>query len=179
MIIWAIITQDTYNKLRKGSSVFCMIEDSPWGKTMSSVTGYQFVARYMERKSGKFAPAVGAVPFIGWVRYPGDESHPDPKDDFLYKSGMVYVELDVPEEEVLLSNALAWSAMMYGEYYPISNDPDTLDAELDRFQKLDFFTQTLQIKQSWARAFQIDPYTDFVLGSFWTIEPEMLVNLST
>ena len=142
---------------------------------MSSVTGYQFVARYMERKSGKFAPAVGAVPFIGWVRYPGDESHPDPKDDFLYKSGMVYVKLDVPEEEVLLSNALAWSAMMYGEYYPISNDPDTLDAELDRFQKLDFFAQTLQIKQSWARAFQVDPYTEFVLGSFWTIEPEMLV----
>lgn len=88
---------------------------------------------------------------------------------------MVYVELDVPEEEVLLSNALAWSAMMYGEYYPISNDPDTLDAELDRFQKLDFFAQTLQIKQSWARAFQVDPYTDFVLGSFWTIKPEMLV----
>lgn len=175
MIIWAIITQDAYYKLKKGSSVFCMIEDSPWGKTMSSVTGYQFVARYMERKSGKFAPAVGAVPFIGWVRYPGDESHPDPKDDFLYKSGMVYVELDVPEEEVLLSNALAWSAMMYGEYYPISNDPDTLDAELNRFQKLDFFAQTLQIKQSWARAFQIDPYTDFVLGSFWTIESEMLV----
>ena len=88
MIIWAIVTQDTYNKLKKGSSVFCMIEDSPWGKTMSSVTGYQFVARYMERKSGKFAPAVGAVPFIGWVRYPGDESHPDPKDDFLYKYGL-------------------------------------------------------------------------------------------
>lgn len=38
MIIWAIVTQDTYNKLKKGSSVFCMIEDSPWGKTMSSVT---------------------------------------------------------------------------------------------------------------------------------------------
>ena len=48
MIIWAIITQDAYYKLKKGSSVFCMIEDSPWGKTMSSVTGYQFVARYME-----------------------------------------------------------------------------------------------------------------------------------
>ena len=67
MIIWAIVTQDTYNKLKKGSSVFCMIEDSPWGKTMSSVTGYQFVARYMERKSGKFAPCrwCGTVYWLG------------------------------------------------------------------------------------------------------------------
>ena len=175
MIIWAIINRRTYNELKNGSTVFCMIEDSPWGKTEGSITGYQFVAKYMERKSGKFAPTIGAVPFLGWVHFPGEDPHPDPKDDFLYKSDMVYVKLDVPEKEVLLSNALVWDAIMYGEYYPVSNDLDTLDAELENFQKLDLFAKTLQIKQSWARAFQVDSDTEFVLGCFWTIEPEMLV----
>ena len=83
-------------------------------------------------------------------------------------SDIEYVRLDVPREQIVLSDAIAWEFIMTGEYYSAS---DTLED----FQYLNVFERVYTIKRSWERAFDVNPYADFVFGSFWTIEPWMLI----
>ena len=87
-------------------------------------------------------------------------------------SDIEYVRLDVPREQIVLSDAIAWEFIMTGEYYSASDTLEALDIELEN---LNVFERVYTIKRSWERAFDVDPYADFVFGSFWTIEPWMLI----
>ena len=85
------------------------------------------------------------------------------------------VRLDVPREQNVLSDEIAWEFIMTGEYYSASDTLEALDIELENFRNLNVFERVYTIKRSWERAFDVDPYADFVFGSFWTIEPWMLI----
>ena len=90
-------------------------------------------------------------------------------------SDIEYVRLDVPREQIMLSDAIAWEFIMTGEYYSALDTLEALDIELENFRNLNVFERVYTIKHSWERAFDVDPYADFVFGSFWTIEPWMLI----
>ena len=90
-------------------------------------------------------------------------------------SDIEYVRLDVPREQIVLSDAIAWEFIMTGEYYSASDTLEALDIELENFRNLNVVERVYTIKRSWERAFDVDPYADFVFGSFWTIEPWMLI----
>lgn len=173
--IWVIMKKAAYEKLEKGNTVYCSIEDSPWGKTEASVAGYQFVSKYMTRHSRQFAPMPSAVPFLAWVSFMGEPIHPDKENDFFRREDddMVYVPLTVPRQKVLLSDATAWVSIMYGDYFAMSNDPDMIDAELNGFSNITEARKKERIQFSWNTAFQIKPW-DFTAGCLWEIRPEML-----
>ena len=90
-------------------------------------------------------------------------------------SDIEYVRLHVPREQIMLSDAIAWEFIMTGEYYSASDTLEALDIELENFRNLNVFERVYTIKRSWERAFDVDPYADFVFGSFWTIEPWILI----
>lgn len=75
----------------------------------------------------------------------------------------------------MLSDAIAWEFIMTGEYYSASDTLEALDIELENFRNLNVFERVYTIKHSRERAFDVDPYSDFIFGSFWTIEPWMLI----
>ena len=75
----------------------------------------------------------------------------------------------------MLGDAIAWEFIMTGEYYSASDTLEVLDIELENFRNLNVFERVYTIKRSWERAFDVDPYADFVFGSFWTIEPWILI----
>lgn len=81
-------------------------------------------------------------------------------------SDIEYVRLDVPREQIMLSDAIAWEFIMTGEYYSASDTLEVLDIELENFRNLNVFERVYTIKRSWERAFDVDPYADFVFGSF-------------
>lgn len=93
---------------------------------------------------------------------------------------MVYVPLTVPRQKVLLSDATAWVSIMYGDYFAMSSDPDTIDAEINGFSNIDETRKKERIQSSWNAAFQIKPWDfqikpwDFTAGCLWEICPEML-----
>lgn len=180
--IWAITKKTTYKKLKEGNKVYCSIEDTPWGKTEASVAGYQFVSKYMTRHARQFAPMPSTVPFLAWVSFMGESTHPDKESDFFRRENddMVYVPLTVPRQKVLLSDATAWVSIMYGDYFAMSSDPDTIDAEINGFSNIDETRKKERIQSSWNAAFQIKPWDfqikpwDFTAGCLWEICPEML-----
>lgn len=75
-------------------------------------------------------------------------------------SDIEYVRLDVPREQIVLSDAIAWEFIMTGEYYSASDTLEALDIELENFRNLNVFERVYTIKRSWERAFDVDPYAD-------------------
>ena len=142
------------------------IQDSPWEVSVESVIGYEFVRDMQIKKTKIFPPSREAIPIVGWIKYMGESAHPNHDDDFLYAktSDIEYVRLDVPREQIMM-----------GEYYSASDTLEALDIELENFRNLNVFERVYTIKRSWERAFDVDTYADFVFGSFWTIEPWMLI----
>lgn len=114
---------------------------------------------------------------------PGQQGYGDriiQKDRYMYpkpknQNDLVFAQVEVPENQVVFSDALGWSAIRYGEYYPSSNTIEELEKELKTFNELSDFEQILWVAESWERVFDVDPESDFVFGSFWKLTPKMLI----
>lgn len=48
------------------------------------------------------------------------------------------------------------------------------EKKLEHFKNLDIFEQAFTVMHSWEQAFEVDPNSDFVFASFWSIEPWMV-----
>ena len=165
-----------YKELKNGRSVYCTLKEAPWKVTAEMIIGYGFLKEKQIQSTKTFPPSENAVPTIGWYRCGGSFSSPERGDDFIYKNpDDILVEVDIPLKLLLFSDALAWNAIMNGEYYPYLNDLEALDKELKEFQEMNVFEQEKAIRQSWERAMDVDLYGDFVVGTVWKIEPWMLV----
>ena len=96
-----------------------VIQESPWKVTFESVIGYEFVKSMQIKKTKMFPPTKESVPIIGWYRYGGASTLPDRKKDFLYLGlgslEVEYVAVDIPDEQVILSDAFVWTSIMSGE----------------------------------------------------------------
>lgn len=160
MKIWTPIPVETKKALERGECVGQTIQDSPWEVSVESVIGYEFVRDMQIKKTKIFPPSREAIPIVGWLKYMGESAHPNHDDDFLYAktSDIEYVRFDVPREQIMLSDAIAWEFIMTGEYYSASDTLEALDIELENFQNLNVFERVYTIKRSWERAFDVDPY---------------------
>ena len=49
-----------------------------------------------------------------------------------------------------------------------------IEAEKIKEKNLDIFEQAFTVMHSWEQAFEVDPNSDFVFASFWSIEPWMV-----
>ena len=105
--------------------------------------------------------------------------HPAREIDFLYYGSkeVEYVLVDIPEERVMLSDAFAWTSIMLGEYYAGYKSREDQRKKLEHFKNLDIFEQAFTVMHSWEQAFEVDPNSDFVFASFWSIEPWMVCSI--
>ena len=51
------------------------------------------------------------------------------------------------------------------------------EKNLEHFKNLDIFEQAFTVMHSWEQAFEVDPNSDFVFASFWSIEPWMVCSI--
>lgn len=172
--------QRTYKKIKRGEEMYCTFKESPFAISEELRSNFSFINYMQYEKTNILPPNKDAVPFIGWYRYCGLSTYPDPEDNYMYpkpknQNDLVFAEVEVPENQVVFSNALGWPAFSYGEYYPRSNTIEELEKEWEVFNNLSEFEQTLWVLESWERVFNVAPESDFVFGSFWKLTPEMLI----
>ena len=150
--------QRTYKKLKRGEEMYCTFEESPFDFPEEAKSNYGFINYKQFEQTKILPPGEDAIPFVGWYMY-----------------DLVFAQVEVPENQVVFSDALGWSAIRYGEYYPSSNTIEELEKELKTFNELSDFEQILWVAESWERVFNVSPESDFVFGSFWKLTPEMLI----
>ena len=147
-----------------------VIQESPWKVTFESVIGYEFVKSMQIKKTKMFPPTKESVPIIGWYRYGGASTLPERKKDFFYLGlgslEVEYVAVDIPDEQVILSDAFVWTSIMSGENVW---DNHKEKRKVTILKKFDTFEKTFTIWHSWEKAFGVNPDADFILESFWQI----------
>ena len=179
MKIWTPLLRETKEKLERGIRVKRSIQESPWNLTFASVNGYDFLNNMQMKKTQTFPATKRAIPIVGWYRFCGEFTHPAREIDFLYYGSkeVEYVLVDIPEERVMLSDAFAWTSIMLGEYYAGYKSREDQRKKLEHFKNLDIFEQAFTVMHSWEQAFEVDPNSDFVFASFWSIEPWMVCSI--
>lgn len=127
----------------------------------------------MYRQVG-FPPIYNIIPIVTWHTYCGECRVPD-MDEFLYldKKDMVCLEVEVPDDQVVLIDALAYMSLMEGEYIPIAEDLETLEEELTEYESMGVAKRAYETRKSWKRVYDIS-HSAYILGVIWELKPEMV-----
>jgi len=133
---------------------------------------YQWLMRQMAIKIGS-PPSSVRTPIWAWYRHSpitrtGPRPYkPDPTD--------MKLVLEVPDDELVLSNFHKWNRIINGWYIPIGATEDERTKDDDRHHELSEWEQDREIRASWQRVFECDT-KDNVQATFWTLKKEYIVS---
>lgn len=152
---------------------------------------YRWMAAQMERRIGP-PPRPRAYPLWGWAQWSGPNRRPDMRSSgHLPRGTQCYrLTLDVPEQQVLLSDFSDWHMVLNNGYLARTEaEADAFDAELLAAgisrQSRDYGGFTARIEASWERVFDIDhvgldpawngsPETQSIQATFWRLSQDQV-----
>lgn len=180
MIVWTIQPYEVYQQLMKNGVFYCDPAKSENLEYDNFQLAYKWMIQKMIKKVG-LPPEGIRTPIWAWYRS-NNFTHKRP--DFRRWKGFddaVCIELDVPEEQVLLSDFEGWHFVLNDWFYSSA----TSDEEWDKCDKwFDSLNESkkVQVKEkSWQRIFDITPRRGewiqngfAVQGCFWEIKKEQV-----
>lgn len=157
MILWTIQPADVCRSLQERGSLHA--DPELWTDMYPSLeAAYRWMTGQMARRIPGFR---GHYPWWAWRQWALDRPRPDLRNVRTYRSGSnVLLKLDVPDQEVLLSDYNAWHAVI--NVWPIADteaEYEILEQEIsDRQQTSRPFDEELdrKIQKSWERIFDLD-----------------------
>lgn len=180
MKLWTMQPVEVYEELQKKLIFRCDVSKIP---EPSFVEKYDWLIQYLNKKHTK--PQDVDYPIWAWYRFNGKEKKPDLRHSCYGCRGekMVCLELEIPDEHVLLSDFDLW-------HFPLNNwwlydcfKPDFGEKEWDEaheeFAKLSKDEQIRRKEKSWERIFDIEPFENdwivkgkYVQAIFWELKLE-------
>lgn len=134
----------------------------------------------MEERVG--APPEGVkYPLWAWHTIYGKQQEPDLRKSMFrkYEDPRVCIELDIPDDKVLLTDYDTWLEVLNDEYIDFALSEEDYKLERANYEALTAEEQLEAKIRSWERAFGILPYQNnwrrigfFVQACFWEIRPE-------
>ena len=93
---------ENLQKLKRGEEMYCTFKESPFAISEELRSNFSFINYMQYEKTNILPPNKDAVPFIGWYRYCGLSTYPDPEDNYMYpkpknQNDLVFAEVEVPE----------------------------------------------------------------------------------
>lgn len=99
------------------------------------------------------------------------------------KEKLICLELEIPENKILLSDYGAWHYVLNNTWYDDSTNEKEFDKLHDWYDKLPYSKQNELRVKSWQKIFDIQKvrteWSDngyYVQGTFWVITKDMIVN---
>lgn len=145
-------------------ATFLADPDDPYNEGFREA--YDWLAREMETRIPK--PKDVQYPAWAWFRHHGDNRKPDRRLTLFnnYREPTI-LELEVPDDEVLLTDFDLWHWVLNGWAYQSDEDYElNPDWEATEEEKL----------ASWQIIFDVDS-SDFVQACIWTIKPEHVIRV--
>ncbi|HIW71595.1 MAG TPA: DUF3841 domain-containing protein [Candidatus Levilactobacillus faecigallinarum] len=175
MIMWTVQPMAVYQQLQR-DGVFHCDPTQTWAMDDEYFQpAYQWMANQMTRRIGP-APANVTVPIWAWYRRDWQHKRPDFRYYHDYPD-QVCLEVEVPEEQVLLSDCDEWNVIINDGVLMKANTDEEFDVACARYQQMSSKQQTAFKLRSWKRVFEIDPVHDDtgfwqgkdVQGCFWEL----------
>lgn len=180
MRLWTMQPVEVYDILMRDGIFTCDPEKVP---EPSFCDRYAWLNKKLDEKDKK--PSEVDYPIWAWYRFDSKEKKPDLRHSCYGMRGdkMVCLELEVPDEKVLLSDFDLW-------HFPLNNwwlddcfHPGYGDDESDKahewFNGLTKEEQQVEKEKSWEQIFNIEPFENdwiargkYVQAVFWELKKE-------
>lgn len=176
MIVWTIQPLTLYDKLIENGTLYCdPKQDGFWGLISEEFrVAYDWLAEQMRLRVGQ-PPKGVQYPFWAWALIDGVSKKPDlRRTEFNnYIGDNVVLELEIPDDKVLLSDEENWHYVLNDWYLHDVNDGEDKWDEVDAwFDNLPIDEQNSVKRKSWERIFykyDLDNDWKFVQATFWEL----------
>lgn len=166
MVLWTIQPEELYRRILETGVYIC----DPQQCSMPEFSEmYDWLAEQMKARIG--TPPEGVVyPVWAWYAQRGKHHKPDLRSERWTNGSagdkFVCIEIEVPDEQVLLSDFDSWELVLLDA---LISETEAEDHELDRFyQKLSSEKQREMKYRNWERVFDISPLNnDWILRGWW------------
>ncbi len=180
MKLWTVQPISVLERLEQNQVYRCDESLCGWNDTEEHLQAHQWMARQLEQRVS--APPEGVkFPLWAWHTTYGKHEAPDFRKSMFrrYEDQRVCIELDIPDDKVLLSDYDAWQEVLNDEYIDFALSEEDYRLERANYESL-MPEEQLEVKvKSWERAFGILPYRNnwrrigfFVQACFWEIKLE-------
>lgn len=192
MRLWTIQGIAIYEQLLREGVAYCTkpnVSDLP-----EFMRAYRWIAEQMRMRIGE--PPIEGVeyPMWAWFQYNSAKDNKPPRSPKDMGEGVsAYMEIEIPDNEVLLSDLGSWHAPLnecpLDDWKRIERITDKLDKEAGRMLKFDEYPTDVQkeIEKSWEAVFDINR-RDKTVGrthrrnrsiqaTFWVLKPEHIISV--
>lgn len=173
MKIWSIQSIEVCDKIYSEGCYHCDINKSNLVDIDDFKRSYDWMANKMSIEIQNPHKSID-YPIWGWYKYDGKNKQPDLRRSAHGKRGIIYgcIELEIPDEEVLLSGFDEWHFVLLDSYLYTSENEDDIDREDIWFNNLSEKEQNKEKQKSWDRIFDISEANQYVQATFWEIKKE-------
>jgi hypothetical protein len=192
MKLWTIQGIAIYEMLQCNGIAYCTKPE--WGNDPVFMRAYHWMAGQMRQRIGE--PPIEGIeyPIWAWYQYNSakDKKPPrSPKD--ISKGISAYMEIEIPDKEVLLSDFSAWHSPLnegpLNDWKRIFKETDRLDKAAGRLLSFDEYPLHIQkdIEKSWEGVFDLDTRNKdlgrahkrnrSIQATFWALKPEYIISV--
>lgn len=180
MRLWTIQPICIYDLLKAGQIYRCKaglcenLTDSQFAKA------YTWLAGQMRTRIGP-PPEHTAFPAWAWHTVNWQHKRPDMRrSEFRgFEDAHVLMELEIPDDDILLSDYDTWHIVLNNGYYGDATDEASYDKEMAWFDALPMDKQKKLREKSWEKVFDTTKIDTewakngrYVQATFWEIRPE-------
>ena len=180
MILWTIQGEEAYNQILETGVYRCDKARSVMGEYLGD--SYVWLSEQMKERIGN--PPVGVVyPVWAWYMHEGRRKKPDLRRE-RWANGwkgerFACMEIDIPDEQVLLSDFDLWSIIIIDALISYSQDEDeVLEKQYDSLKQ----EEKAHFKyRNWERVFDLAPMEnewmikgDSIQATFWELRKEQI-----
>lgn len=191
MIIWTTQQKEFYDELMQNGFAFCR-QLSDLGKDME--LAYRWMSDQMRKRIGEPPLPEIQYPVWAWYQYGSGKWRKPPLSEEALSCGdgpssvEVMMELDVPDNQALLSDFDLWHIPLNYSGYLIRHKRSSLKKAEKQFgyRNLEKFPPDVQKMyfKSWEKIFELRPkhkssYTKYIQTTLWWVKKEWLVSTET
>lgn len=192
MRLWTLQGIEIYEQLQREGIAYCT--KPSMGDEPIFVRSYHWMADQMRKRIGE--PPIKGIeyPLWAWYQYNSAKSKKPPRSLHDAPDGIsAYMEIEIPDKEVLLSEFSNWHAVLnecaLSGWKKIDKKTDVLDKEAGR--RLSFIEYPIEIQkeieESWEAIFDLDRRDEEVgrkhksnrsiQATFWALKQEHIVSV--
>ena len=183
MKLWTIQPAEIYNQIiNEGHYRFDdkISENTAWRNECPEA--YDWLVSKMIKRIGP--PPKGIIsPVWAWYIHNFKRKKPDLRKSEYGSKGesMVCLEIDIPDNEVVLSDEEAWYFVMNNQYLSSATCEEAYNRDISQFEKLPEYKKHEAMIASWQNIFDIESFDNgftatgrFVQATFWELKAEQI-----
>lgn len=182
MKLWTIQPVEVYGEILEKGYYIC--DQSKAENAKDFADSYKWMVRQMDKR-GISHPDNATSPVWAWHTYNWRQHQPDLREGGHGCRGekSVCLELEVPDEEVLLSDFDEWCIVLNKWYIDDSTNEEEYDEFFEEFDKLPPKEQKILKEASWEKVFDLTEMNTewrtrgrWIQATFWILKKEYIKN---